>query len=170
MSVITTSLVVDFDPGDTGGILKAEIDARPSGYNSGLTSFVPGDSPVFLLYKTTNVTITAIETSVGSVVNIGTGIRALGDAGEEEYITFANTREGTPAYPIFSGFTSKWLGIAGGIVTNTENKITVPTPVVAALKIGYNAQFTAYRLTGVPLLLDGESKFPVVIYISGVAI
>lgn len=162
MPLITTSLVIDFDAGEEGGILTAEIDDRTDGYNTGNTSFVPGDSPAFLVYKTTNVVIDGIDQSEGAV-----NIIAAGSIDVEEYLTFANEREASPSKPISSAFSSKWVGRDGGIVTQTESKITVPTPTVAALKITYKSNFTAYRLTGVPLELDGETSFPIIIYIAG---
>lgn len=165
MGVITTSLVVEFDPGDGEGVLKAEIDGRVDGYNNGITNFIPGDSPAFLRYKSGNVDIDSQVSSAGSISSLGSGSITI-----DEYITFTNTREGSPGYPISSNFTYKWVGTSWGLVTATENKVTTAVNAIGVLKVSYTSRFDAFRLTSVPLVLDGETTFPVVIFISGVVV
>ena len=159
---ITTSLVVNFEPGDGGGILTAQIDDRETGFNLGETSFRPGDSPAFLVYKSSNVTISDTVVSYGSLTDLGGGSSA-----ETELLSFEMTREVSPSKPISSNFASKWLGNDGGIVTNTETNILVPDKVVAVLKADYTANFNAYRISGVPTTLDGETTFNIIVYIAG---
>ena len=160
---ITTSIVVDFDPGDGEGVLTAEVDSRQDGYNDGETSFRPGDSPAFLVYKSSNVTVTDMIVSYGSIDGLGSGTSQ-----EVENLSFAMEREVSPGKPITSGFSSKWLGADGGAVTQTETKLTGANKVVAVLHVEYTSAFTAYRLTGVPTTLNGETTFSIVIYIAGV--
>lgn len=160
--VITTSIVVNFEPGDDGGMLSAEIDSREDGFNKGETSFRPGDSPAFLIYKSSNVSITDMITSYGSLTNLGNG-----KSDESELIAFENTREVAPKKPISSNFASKWLGNDGGVIQQLETNIVVPDKVVAVAKIDYKSSFDAYRLTGVPQSLNGETTFNIVIYIAG---
>lgn len=167
MGVITTSLVIDFKTDDDTGILKAEIDSREGGYNDGITSFIPGDSPVFLVYKSPDVTIEGITASSGTVSLIASGSHS-NSIDDSEYLTFANEREATPKYPISGGFSSKWLGTNGGVVSESEQKVVIPAKAVAVLKVDYTTLFDAYRLSNVPETLNGETSFPVVIFIAGV--
>ena len=164
MGEITASLVVEFDAGEDGGILTAEIDTFPTGLNSGETSFVPGDSPGFLIYKTSNVVIDSITTSAGAVSNLGSGFTP---EPIEDHIIFTDDKVQDVSKPIFSSFTSKWLGASLGAVTYTEKTVTVGSIGVGVLKISYNSFFSKHRLTGVPAVLNGETSFPVVIYIVG---
>lgn len=159
---VTTSIVVEFDSGGADGILSAEIDSREDGYNSGDTSFSPGDQPVILVFKSDNVAIDAMDVSAGELVSLGSGTLET-----TEILTFANVREAGFAKPVASGFTSKWLGRNGGAITRTQTKVKVPADTVAALKATYTSDFTAYRLINVPVVLDGETSYSVVIYISG---
>lgn len=161
---ITTSITIDFSSSDgASGILKAEVDNREEGFNEGNTTFYAGDSPVFLLYKSDNVTILKIESSYGSVSSIDTGT-----IDQEEFLIFAGAREASPAYPIKSGFSSKWIGKSGGSVTAEESQILLTKDFTGVLKVNYKSFYTAYRLSGIPTVLDGETSFPVSIFIQGV--
>lgn len=161
MGVITTSITIDFDAGDGDeGILKAEIDDRPTGYNSGVTNFVPGDSPVFLVFKTSNVTIDRMESSLGTISSVGSGTKEI-----EEFITFADTREASPGYPVSGGFSYEWFG-GSGSPTVSESKITIPAKTVGVMKIKYDAKFSAYRLSS-PTSYNGVTTFPIVVFIAG---
>jgi hypothetical protein len=162
MSSITASIVVNFDAGDAEGILTAEIDGRENGLNGGETSFRPGDSPAFLVYKSPNVQVNEIVASAGSISNLG-----LGSSEESELISFANVREASPRKPISSGLSTKWLGNNGGTVSLQNGKLTIPNKAVAVLKADYVSDYNAYRLKNVPEELNGETSFDIVIYISG---
>ena len=167
--IITTSLVVEFTSleGDgSEGILKAELDPFPTGINSGKTSFVPGDSPGFLIYKTSNVVIDNIQTSEGSIVSLGGGSTPEPIS---ESLTYTTERSADTSYPISSGFTEKQLGTNFnlGNVTHTESKVIVEKEGIGVLLISYTSNFRKYRLTGVPLELNGETSFSIVIYITG---
>lgn len=162
-NLITTSIVVNFGQGDQG-ILQAEIDNRPTGYNSGDTSFAPGEEPAFLIFKTSNVILNSITPSVGSIQGLSSTVNITKD----EFITFEDSKTATTAYPVTGNFTSTWIGRSLGAVTVTNQKdISVATKGVAVLKVTYTSQAIAKRLTGVPTTLGGETSFPVVIYIVG---
>lgn len=164
MGVVTTSLVVDFSPKDGGGVLKAEIDNRENGYNNGETSFVAGDSPVFLVYKTSNVRLIngTPKSSLGYIHSISSNVSIE----VEEYLTFANERTATPTYPIYGNFYKEWFG-GSGSVSYTENSVNVSNKTIGVLRVSYTTKAIAYQLSGVPTQVNGRTSFPVVIFIAG---
>lgn len=164
MGEITTSLVVEFTTGEEDGLLTAEVDGFETGLNGGDTSFVPGDSPGFLIYKSSNVIIDSITPSVGSISNLGS---AFTPEPIEDFLTFTDSRTASVNKPIYSGFTSKWLGNNLGAVTRSEVNVTAANNGVGVLKVSYNSFYSQHRLTNVPTVLNGETSFPVVIYIIG---
>jgi hypothetical protein len=165
VSEVTASLVVQFR-NEAAGVLQAEIDARPAGYNKGRTSFVPGDSPAFLVYKSFNVTIDSVEVSAG---NLATLAPVLVDV--EEIITFAKADEATLQKPYFSGMTGKWLGNNLGSLTLVgDTKIRIADPGVGVLKLSYKTRALAYRMAGLPTTLNGEAEYQVLAVISGEAV
>ena len=165
MAEITTSLVVNFQSSQAAadGVLRAEIDSRPDGFNEGDTSFVAGDSPAYLIYKGSTVTITENSLTAGVRQDLGTFTRVV-----EETLNFINTRTATASFPIVSGFTSKWLGRDLGNVSVTDDiTVQAENKGVGVLKIEYTTQFTAHRITNVPVPLNGETEFPVIVFIVG---
>jgi hypothetical protein len=164
MSVVKTSIVVQFTTADAGGHLSAEIDSRPDGYNKGNTNFVPGDSPAFLVFKSSNVTIVSVEPSAGSIVSLAGGNFLV----ENEMMHFAKETEASLGKPITGALTSKWLGNDLGAVTVVgDMKVRVADTGVGVLKTSYNSPFLAYRLTGLPTTLNGEASYEVLILITG---
>lgn len=164
MGTITTSLVIEFDAGDDDAVLTAEVDGFATGLNSGTTSFVPGDSPGFLIYKTSNVVIDSITPSAGAITNVGSGFTP--ELIEDDLI-YTDKQTASPSKPIFSAFTSVWLGNSLGVPSYTETAVTVPNAGVGVLRARYNSFFTSHRLTGLPVVLNGETDYSVVIYIVG---
>ncbi len=164
MGAITTSLVVEFTTGEEDGLLTAEIDSFETGLNGGDTNFVPGDTPGFLIYKSSNVIIDSITPSVGSIADLGSGFTP---ELVEDFLTFTDSRTVSVNKPIYSSFSSKWLGNNLGGVTRTEINVTAANSGVGVLKVEYNSFFSKHRLTNVPTVLNGETSFPVVIYIVG---
>lgn len=163
-NVITTSLVVNFSTSGSSGLLSAEIDARPAGYNAGKTSFNPGDAPAFLVFKSSDVEIDSVEPSAGSITD-ETG----GTVEVTEMLEFANVAEATLQKPVDGGsIVAKWLGNnLGTPVLVGDTKITIPAAGVGVLKVTYQSRFIAKRLNGIPTLLNGESEFEVLIVITG---
>lgn len=162
----TTSVTVNFSQsgGDDSQVLKAEIDSRDDGLNGGITTFIPGvDTPYILVFKSNPVVIDSIVQSSGSMINMG----VMADYEVSEFIVFANEREQNLPYPVSSGFSAKWVGTAGGAISNTETTIYVPENTIGVVKVTYIAKYIAYKLTGVPAELSGETEFPVVVFISG---
>lgn len=168
MSEVTVSLVASFD-NSNGGQLSAEFDARPTGFNKGVTSFKPGDSPAFLVYKSSDVEIETIKTSIDQLPPTDAHIQSLGAGVIEikEDIQFSNTAQGNLQKPFYNNWSYKWLGNNLGVPVPLENSVTVDSAGVGILRVTYNALFLAYRLTGVPNPLSGETSYSVLIVITG---
>lgn len=158
---VTTSLVINFTTldGSEGGILTAEVDDRPDGLNAGNTTFYPGDSPGFLVFKSNNVAITQLLASEGLLQSMGQfSITA------EEDLTFANTREASLRYPAKGPVTVVRKSPSGPSLTLVgEDKVTTPSNVVAAYQIRYPTIGIGYRVTGT------TGTISVVVFIEGVA-
>ena len=163
MAVVKTSIVVQFTTADGGGHLSAEIDSRPEGYNKGITSFAPGDSPAFLVFKSSNVTIVSVEPSAGTITTLAGGSLLV-----EEMMHFPKETEASLQKPISGALASKWLGNdLGTVIVVGDLKVRVANTGVGVLKASYNSAFLAYRLGGLPVKLDGESNYEVLILITG---
>lgn len=145
------------------GILLLEIDAREEGFNSGRTSFTPGDQPVVLVYKSIDVELNDVDSSAGDIAAEGTGTAEI-----DEYVDFVNTNEAEVRYPIVSILEYKWLGNDLGAPTfSEETKLTVPTSGIGRLKIKYTSNFIAKRLVNVPIVLNGETEYGVLVVAEG---
>jgi hypothetical protein len=159
---VSASLTVSFSANDTASSngLVLEIDDRETsdgGLNAGNTSFKPGDTVYTLLYKATDITLLSgmpIHTA-GSYVSSGSGTRVV----TEEYITFTDSREGSLQYPASTGVTFSWIGNpvrTDGKTTpitidlSNQQDIQLSGTVVGVLKASYSANYTAYKLSGVP--------------------
>lgn len=160
--IITASIVIDFDA-KAEDILKVEVDDRLDGLNKGKTSFAPGDEVGLLIYRTSNVTIDKIITSLGSVKAEGSGSRQL-----EEFITFADADEAGSNYPIKSNFSYSWIGeTLGSLVLQGESSVKASSKGVAAAQIKYTTDFLQYRLINIPKSYNGLTSFPVVVFVVG---
>lgn len=168
MSEITTTLVVNFQSGSgEKGFLSASIDSRSDGFNGGKSSFTAGDEPVYLIARTTNVVVSSQIPSYGDIAFHASGILDL-----EQQLTFAQTREARLNQPAIPGsIVPKWIGNNLGNLTLQDDELTVLADIggVGVAKVSYQATFEAYRLTNVivPDLVNNESTFGVLIYITG---
>jgi hypothetical protein len=164
---VTATLVVNFAAGAGGDVLIAEIDSREDGFNNGKTRFSAGDQPVFLIYKTDNVTIDSITPSGGLIQNVGVENIVF-----EETLTFAKERQATIAKPAQSGILDsfKWIGNDLGVPTLADPRtVSVPTEGVGVLKVTYTSQALVRRLTNITVPFFGENEFVVLIFIEGTA-
>ncbi len=164
---VTTTLVVNFSAGEGGDVLIAEIDSREDGFNGGNTRFGAGDQPVFLIFKTDNVTIDLITPSAGLIQNVG-----IEDIVFEETLTFAKERQATIQKPAQTGILDsfKWIGNDLGIpVLSDPRTVTIPTDGVGVLKVTYTSRALVRRLTNITVPLNGETEFVVLILIEGTA-
>lgn len=167
---VTATVQVSFSGSSEGGLLTAELDSRPDGYNGGRTSFTTGDEPVILVRKSSNVTISTVLTSVGSCAPVGGG-----STNEEDFLTFMNSKSATTSKPVSGGLVTQWYGAnLGGIKLKDENEIvlTVAGAVEGAgvLGVSYRSDFIAYKLSGVPSKLNGKSSFNVLVAFIGTVV
>jgi len=168
MAAVTTSLVVNFG-GGAKGILLAELDNRPTGYNNGITAFIPTDTAYFLVYATSNVAHNPITfgSSYGFPVKVGSGSEVI-----TELVTFTGTNTASSSKPIKSGFSSVWLGkTMGSVSVFDENSIVVTPPANAgilagALQITYTTTFDVYSIAS-PATMAGLTDFVIVVVING---
>ena len=160
--VVVATLNVNFaeDSTATQGVLKLEIDDREDGLNAGDTSFQPGDTVGFWLFKDSNVnliTATPISTS-GGVTSAGSASKEI-----DEYLTFSNTDSSSLGYPPSGSVTLEWVGrdykIAGTTVTvttvlpeRTRSQLAMPdkTQVAGVLRARYTTTGSLWRLRSVP--------------------
>lgn len=144
---ITTTIVVSFGTGGLSGEasahLSAEIDSRPDGYNKGITNFIFGDSPVYLVYKTSNVNYTQ-RSSQGSIGGVGAATIDM-----DEIITFAESREGSLSKPAAGGVAFTNLGGDAATFQVAGTNVIADRPIFGVYRAVYQASATAYSLSGV---------------------
>ena len=160
---VTASIVVNFtSEGESGsGILQAAIDDRPSGLNSGKTTFYPGDSVGFLLYRGANVNIDQVLSSAGAITPMGEQDVVL-----TEYLQFAGVKSATLQRPALGLGGYKWLGNDGGEISLVDEvNISIAEPVLGLLKVVYQARAYGYKLAGVPHPLNGEYAYTVLVLV-----
>ena len=143
--------------------LSAEIDDRPTGPNAGDTSFEPGDTAWFLIFKSTNVEIASITASAGS---LGGGGSVIVERVED--VTFAAVKEGSLNVPANSITSYTWLGNNLGTLTLGTNgqTLTASAEGVAIARVTYLAPATSHSLTSPPDL-DGATDFPILVVVVG---
>ena len=160
---VTASIVVNFsDGGDSGnGILMAEIDRRSDGLNNGKSTFYPGDSVGFLLYKGSNVNIDSVVSSAGSI-----GPAGLQSITVKETVQFADKKVGTLQYPAKAIGGYKWLGNDGGQPSLVDEvNLHIEEDIVGVLQVIYSTEAYGYVLSGVPHPLSGEYTYDVLVVV-----
>ena len=160
---IVQSLTIDFSGSNTTsnqGVLKLEIDGRPDGLNKGKTSgFLPGESVGILAYRGSGVTIKNIKSSVGSVVNVGSGTKTISTD-----LVFADTNQASLAYPSSGGFDGVWLGRSlGSLVVLQDTNVLADNSGVAIFNAEYTAAFDTYRLQSIPAIVGGKNSYKVIV-------
>lgn len=172
---VSTSIVISFKSQEAAdaanAILTAELDTRDDGYNAGRSSFLFGDQPVYLIYKTSNVTFDQYTTA-GSTQYVGNVTIEV-----DEVITFLREQEASISKPPSTAVTFTLIGGDGMDTANltvSGTRVTYSpddpeaTPPLAVVRATYNTTALAYRLIGVTdPQIDGLEDYPVVIYILG---
>ena len=132
--VVVATLNVSFsdDTAGIGGVLKLEIDDREDGLNNGNTSFKPGDSPAFFMFKDSNVNIVVPpRASAGGITGSGSGTKEI-----DENITFSNSDTASLNYPPDGGVTMSWLGNSYNLEgTTVTSNSTLPDIELSSLKM-----------------------------------
>lgn len=166
---VTATVTVSFADPNKGGTLTAELDTRDDGYNQGRSQFAHGDEPVFLVRHSDDLEV-QVFTSTGSCASFDNDFTQ-----EQDFLSYVQTRSASTSKPITGGLVTTWLGNNLGAVRqvgSNELAIAGTTPItgVGVLKVNFNSAFTAYRLTGVPATLNGETNFNVLVAFVGVPI
>lgn len=154
---ITTSFTVSFTSSDANGILIAEVDNRDvadGGLNS-KTSFAPGDTVYYLIYKGPGVVVDAQYHSWGQHSAVSTGLSIP----QEEILTFMAPDDlaQTVKYPVDTIDSWEWLGNTTFDTPKFNGQdISVNQPSgstygVGILKVKYTTKADAYKLTHAPL-------------------
>ena len=157
--VVVATLNVSFDSSSTTtGSIKLEIDDRPDGLNNGNTSFKPGDTAAYFLFKDSNINVISHFCTAGGTSGAGSGTKTI-----DENITFTNSDTGSLGYPPDGAVTMDWLGrsfeISGTTVTGNSSVPEVNgselamkngKKVAGILRCRYSSTGTLHRLSGVP--------------------
>lgn len=168
-SQVKTNIVVQFgeDVTEDGLLLKAEVDSRDDGLNAGNTGFLPGDSVGILLFKDDLITTLNTDVTAGVLAQVGSGTFLV----EKESLTFSDdeelNQEASFKYPVYSGFTYKWMGKDGGALqVINRQKARKPAAGIGIAQVSYTTFYTAYRLNS-PAILNGETEFSILILFTG---
>lgn len=167
---VSTNISVQFGSAaaaDAGLLLKAEVDSRDDGLNAGNTSFIPGDSVGILLFKDDLITQLDRVVTAGSLAQAGSGSFLV----ENEVLTFSDNTEVNQEvsfqYPVYSGFTYKWLGTDGGAIQVVDRQVArKPSAGIGVAQVSYTTFYTAYRLNS-PSILNGETEFSILVVFIG---
>ena len=151
--------------------LSAEIDDRDNGRNGGDTDFQPGDTAYFLIFKSSNISLSAPVASAGSVSYDGTE-----SVEKEDFVTFANEPEGNLDVPASSIISKTWIGNDLGdtaLENETTLKLTSPPEGIYAgvLKVTYLAEATVGKLDSAPFASGNPTltDFEIVVVVVGTA-
>jgi len=148
------------------GHLSAEIDARPGGLNGGKTSFNPGETAYLLVYKSSNVVITGVWCSAGSIAPHGSTTVTV-----TEDVMFEDADRATLHKPVKNALASvEWIGRSLGNLTLGADKMTVTadTSGIAVSRVSYEVDALVYALTA-PASINGKTDFSILALIKGVA-
>lgn len=159
---VTANITVSFGSEGAGDHLSAEIDGREDGLNGGDTSFAPGDTAYFLVFKSDNVEYDEPVCSAGTIITAEGGT-----VEKEEELTFADTDTASLSVPCTGALTVTWLGRSLGDLTLTDPMtVKASSKGVAVAKVAYEATADAYGLQS-PATLEGLTDFSILVYILG---
>jgi hypothetical protein len=163
---VTANITISFGEADAASAnahLSAEIDGRPEGLNAGKTSFVPGDTAHFLIYKSANVTYDTPIPSAGTINQGATGLTVT----KEDDISFADTDTASLSIPATGIVSVTWLGTSlGSLVLTDPTTIKASAKGVAVARVRYTCSADAWSLQS-PASLAGLTDFSILIFILG---
>lgn len=162
---VSTNFQVSFGTSSTGtgvdAYLSAEIDSRADGLNAGKTSFVPGDTAYFLVFKSDNVSYSAPIPTAGTVT-----AGAAQTVEKTEDLQFSDADTATISIPTTALSSVQWLGTSLGSLTLTGTTVKASAKGVAIARVTYNVTADSYALAS-PATLDGLTDFSIMVYILG---
>lgn len=158
-SSLNASISVEFASNLDRAVLQVEVDSRADGLNKGKTTFYPGDSPAFLVFKTQDVSLEKILTTQGYVQSVGSGSFTV-----EEWVTCAMSRTVNLTRPASGGVSIlEYYGDLPKISSVYGATLTFAEKVLTSMKVSYTTQYQGYRVTG------SLGDAPVIVYVQGVA-
>lgn len=165
---VSATIQVSFGEGSDAGVdghLSASIDDRATGLNGGDTSFLPGDTAYFLVFKSDNV---AYDTPIASAGSIVAASLPSGYVEKEEDISFADADSGSLSVPASEILSYQWMGRSLGDLTLQPDKMTVTASAkgVAVARVTYRAPCSAHGLQS-PSSLNGLTDFSILVFIRG---
>lgn len=150
---VTTSITVRFGPGSGDGDgkqghLSAEIDDRDTGLNNGKTSFAPGDTVYFLVYKSNNVLYDTPVATAGAI-----RFQSSETVTKTQQVSFTGEHSASLSVPAIQIKNVQWIGRALGAVTlDPAGQIVKiapndnPSQLVGMCNITYTARADAWAL------------------------
>ncbi|MBF0283151.1 MAG: hypothetical protein HQL51_01680 [Magnetococcales bacterium] len=145
MSDPVASIQVEFGGAAAGADhLSAELDARPDGLNNGKTSFLPGETVYFLIYKSPSLKVDAVIPSAGRV----TPGPAVGGVEKEADLVFDDADSAALPVPAVGLVDVIWLGTHLGGLTLQSDGLTVKAASsgVAVARVRFHATPEAWGL------------------------
>ena len=164
MGKVTTSITVQFGGAADALHLSAEVDGRSDGLNNGDTSFQPGDTAFFLVYKSDAVVLDTPIASAG-IINTQDDV----DIVITEFVSFANTKAGTVNKPVKDGtLVVKWLGKDLGAINVDSSGVVLSASEagIAVAKLTYTTTAKVFTINA-PSSVNGETTYPILIVITG---
>lgn len=159
-TTVTAHVVVEFGGQEDSPNVIVEVDSRPDGYNSGKTSFQPGENAYLLLYVPPGWSCVYEASSAGAISYVENTTVDI-----EDFLTFVDDDTSSIQYPSLAGshiFT--WLGNDLGLVSvandicslaarayNAVTKVFTPAHRVGISKLNYKSVARVYRLSSVPV-------------------
>lgn len=144
--------------------LSAEVDDRPAGLNEGKTSFLPGDTAWFLVFRSAGIDV-AVTSSAGTVTP-GDEVTLT----RTEELTFEDTNTAQLPVPATAITGITWYGRQLGGPTLGADGMTLRFPLsgVAVGKVTYTAKALTFGLAS-PETLAGEVDFNILVLVKGTA-
>lgn len=142
--------------------LSAEMDDRADGPNTGKSSFLPGDTAWFLVYRTPGIEL-SLDASAGSVTG-GDEVTVT----KTEDVSFEAASIATLPMPAQAVTSFIWLGRDLGALTLGGDGVTLTAAAagVAVARVTYTAKALSYGLQS-PSSVAGEVDFDVLVMITG---
>lgn len=180
----TTTLVVQFGTPDSeaDAYLSAEIDDRETGLNGGETSFEPGETAYFLVYKSDNVTLRTNPGPIASAGNAAYATQTIDIDIEDEDITFAASAEGQLDVPCKNAALTSyaWVGdVLGTPSLGADRRTVTITPAAGkdlknsagVLRVNYTAEALPGSIVSPPSIATSSGEtltdFSIVVLIIG---
>lgn len=166
MTEIRTTIQVQFGS-DKDAYITAEIDGRPDGLNQGKTSFAPGDTAYFLIFKSQGVDVQQILSSAGSISRRSRSLYVT----RTEDVFFNDTNEGSLGVPSTGIDSIVWLGNSLGLVTLQSDQMTLKSTQkgIAIARITYSTSPESYGIQSPKSVGNGIINFSISVLIKATA-